>query len=64
MHQRLLPIILRHTGNVMVKMPLASCSGKTARFGLNKAGAWEVPRGAMYSLKNGLAMNAQLIFWR
>jgi glyoxylate utilization-related uncharacterized protein len=52
------------SGKVLVKMSLVGCGGRTARFALNKGGAWEVPRGATYSLKNGLAMTAQLIFWR
>ncbi len=52
------------SSKVLVKMSLVGYGGMTARFTLNKGGAWEVPCGTTYSLKTGLAMTAQLICWR
>jgi hypothetical protein len=50
-------------GKVLVHMSFEEF-GKTACFGVNKGGAWQVPCRSTYSLENGLAMTAQLIFWQ
>ncbi len=52
------------SGKVLVSMSLEDFGNKTACFGVNKGGTWEVPCRSTYSLKNGLSMTAQLVFWQ
>jgi hypothetical protein len=52
------------SGKVSVHMLLDGCGGKTARFSVNRGGAWEVPSETKYAVANGLAMAAQVVFWR
>jgi hypothetical protein len=50
---------------ILVSMRLdGSSGGRTARFGANKVGTCEVPCNTTFSIVNGLAMRAQLLFWR
>ncbi len=52
------------SGKVLVSISLEDFGNQTACFGVNKGGTWEVPCRSTYSLRNGLSMPAQLVFWQ
>ncbi len=52
------------TGKMLVNMRLNGRGGRMARFGVNHGGTWEMHCDTTYRMVNGLAMLAQLVFWR